>query len=153
MNKAAVAHAVCTLVGNHTPNVTGRCLYWAMYGKLAFEKLGVHANIISAPAMLTLGPGQFDLIDYGMRGDFPFGEGKFLGHAWLEVDGEIVDFSMVDVPAIAKQSIVETGLPFSKEARKALKHPPLFLWGTAEEVLAVDMYDPRPWRLVIKGDG
>jgi len=132
---AAAVRSVIVL--SHTGG--GKCAFRALIGKVALGHLGVDARIEMGSALYRAGPDPvLDTVGFcgaGNRATIPNGY-----HMWLEVGGDIVDFSCGDwyvQNVVVPENDLLTG-QFARPIQWDIK-PPSYVWRPARELT-------NPWR-------
>jgi hypothetical protein len=75
------------------------CWFRAIIGNFVLHTLGIEASVAIGSMLYRAGPDEYrDVMAYCGQGNVAYvtPEGSFLGHAWLQTDTDIIDFSVAD---------------------------------------------------------
>ena len=89
---AAVVRAVSYTTGG------GTCMFRAFTGGMALQAAGIEADRVVGGMLYRVGPDPMrDVVAFYSPGNFGcIRDGRFLGHSWLRVGDDLVDFSVGD---------------------------------------------------------
>ena len=106
----------------------GMCLFRAYVGFLTLDRLGWQPTISCGAMLYRAGADPIrDVLAFcGPHNAGQLLDGHFLGHIWLEMDGELIDFSCGDWPHLDPRAELIGGLP----PIRWQSPPPTFIWAT-----------------------
>jgi hypothetical protein len=107
----------------------GTCLFRAGVGYVVLRLLGWSPRLCVGGALYRAGPSTMrDVVAFcGPGNTGQMVHGGFLGHVWLEMDDELIDFSCGDWPSLDRRAeLMDAGL--GAVQWDAL--PPTFVWAT-----------------------
>jgi hypothetical protein len=97
--------------------VGGDCVFMAIFGKELLAERGIDTTLVGGRAAFGFNRGKFGVIDFGYPGNHNFhphiedGIESFIGHAWLEVDDDVViDFSFPNLQKLVRVSNEASGI-------------------------------------------
>jgi hypothetical protein len=127
--KADIARVVRSI--KFTGSIGGDCLLRAGIGYVALGLLGFRPQVCVGGMLFRAGPDQFrDTLAFcgpGNAGQMI--DDHFFGHVWLELDGDLIDFSCGDWPHLDPRSELRVaGMELPPVRWQA--SPPTFVWAT-----------------------
>lgn len=96
--------------------VGGDCVFMAIFGKELLAERGIATTLVGGRAAFGFNRGKFGVIDFGYPGNHNFhphaqdGIESFIGHAWLEVDDVVIDFSFPNLQKLVRVSNEASGI-------------------------------------------
>jgi hypothetical protein len=110
--------------------IGGMCIFHAIIGRFVLRVMGVNADITAGSVFYRAGPdpGRDMFAFSGPFGGMFLANGTLCGHAWLETDDDLIDFSVGNWRRIADTD------PADYRRRIEWTHPPPgFHWGPRTE--------------------
>lgn len=90
---------IAAVVRSYVLPFRSACWFRAIIGNFVLHTLGIEASVAIGSMVYRAGPDEWrDVMAYTGPGNIGYitPEGSFLGHAWLQTDTDIIDFSVAD---------------------------------------------------------